>query len=158
LIGTPLEFLGIFLNIHQMMFANWLLMLNLGTLVQATVVLAFLLSLHSPRARGVEEPAEIRPVAQRKEVELLKDLSRQVLRREDPDPRMLLTHAQNVDVFRDFLCVSQPCVHLSAGAKTTRPFARNVAFPTFAAALSYLYAKSHHSSAEERFGCFAPDS
>jgi hypothetical protein len=105
LIGTPLEFLGIFLNIHQMMFANWLLMLNLGTLVQATVVLAFLLSLHSPRARGVEEPAEIRPVAQRKEVELLKDLSRQVLRREDPDPRMLLTHAQNVDVFRDFLCV-----------------------------------------------------
>jgi hypothetical protein len=29
LIGTPLEFLGTFLNIHKLMFANWLLVPNL---------------------------------------------------------------------------------------------------------------------------------
>jgi hypothetical protein len=51
LIGISLEFLGTFLNIHQLKYAHWLLLLNLGTLVQAFVVIAFLLGLRSVLAR-----------------------------------------------------------------------------------------------------------
>jgi len=40
------------LNIHQLKYAHWLLLLNLGTLVQAFVVIAFLLGLPlGPSAR-----------------------------------------------------------------------------------------------------------
>ena len=64
LIAAPFEFLGTFLSIHRLMYANWLLLLNLGPLVQAIVVLAFLLSLRSLSARGKEE-ATAEPFARR---------------------------------------------------------------------------------------------
>ncbi len=62
---NPLEFLGTFLNIHQLKYAHWLLLLNLGTLVQAFVVIAFLLGLRSVLAREMESSTGATPVARR---------------------------------------------------------------------------------------------
>ena len=53
--AVPLEFLVSFLSIHRLMYADWLLLLNLGPLVQAVVVLLVLVTVRWMFARSKRE-------------------------------------------------------------------------------------------------------